>query len=657
MNSRPAQFILFVVTFFVSAAVYILLRQALMGWFVNSPGGLGLTLLRPFPGFLFFLGFWLVGFLGIIEIFSPNSRVLALIGRLPKNETTPTWPINSRQNARVRKTLIANMRLSWTAEKSLNETIHIALSLTFDPTKLQTSKQQWDRHPDTRTAVPAGKPIWEIFAESGRSLLILGAPGSGKTYTLIQLARELLQTATPQNFEPIPVILNLSSWGARRPPLNEWLVEQMFLQYGIARKVTPALLKSGQLTLLLDGLDELDEVTQEECVKAINRLRGYSRLPMVVCSRTKAYDTLATQLKLTTAVVIQPLSDKLIARTLTDQRLQLSALYKAVQHDCTLKELAQTPLFLSLMALAYRGYFLADFRPSIKDKEARQRQLFQLYLKRTFGQLRDGSSLELTLQSLDYLTFLSQQLTRRSSQQFFFEDIQPDWLPPNPSRRLRLLAILTFGLVGGQRTIKPVEELGLRRPTIADVRDAAIFGLIGGVAGGLGSTMTGGLICGLVVGLVGLLINVLKPLPSRIRAFPGQGINRSSRNALIGGLGVGVGVGLVFGLGVGLLSGISIGLGVGLAGGLIFGLLFGFLFYGGSFFIRHHILRWQLNKSGLLPHRLQPFLDAMVGRLILKRNGPSYRFVHPALQNYFATMPKAEMAQLKWMIQQDRENQ
>jgi hypothetical protein len=211
----------------------------------------------------------------------------------------PQWDVTSSQNGQVRRDLIANMRLSWIDEESLHEKVHIALDLKYDPTMLESRKQLWEGQPNRGGTVPLGKPISEIFGESGRALLILGDPGSGKTYTLVQLARELLAETTPENIEPVPVILNLSSWAAKKPPLTEWLVGQMFLQYGIGRKVTPALLQSGQLCLLLDGLDEVEKAARAACVEEINRFRGDTHVPVVVCSRTKDYGMLSTQLRLT----------------------------------------------------------------------------------------------------------------------------------------------------------------------------------------------------------------------------------------------------------------------------------------------------------------------------------------------------------------------
>ena len=60
----------------------------------------------------------------------------------------------------------------------------------------------------------------------GRSLLILGAPGSGKTTMLLELARQLIERARQEVTEPIPVVFNLSSW-TEKLTLADWLAREL----------------------------------------------------------------------------------------------------------------------------------------------------------------------------------------------------------------------------------------------------------------------------------------------------------------------------------------------------------------------------------------------------------------------------------------------
>ncbi|MDM8537076.1 hypothetical protein QUF70_10005 [Desulfobacterales bacterium HSG17] len=62
--------------------------------------------------------------------------------------------------------------------------------------------------------------IIQLFDKSGQALLILGAPGSGKTVTLLDLARHLADRAEPDPAQPVPIVLNLSSWTNKKQLIN-----------------------------------------------------------------------------------------------------------------------------------------------------------------------------------------------------------------------------------------------------------------------------------------------------------------------------------------------------------------------------------------------------------------------------------------------------
>ena len=55
-------------------------------------------------------------------------------------------------------------------------------------------------------------------------------------------------------------------------------------------------------------------------------------------------------------------------------------------------------------------------------------------------------------------------------------------------------------------------------------------------------------------------------------------------------------------------------------------------------FVRHFILRFLLSWRGDLPWNLVPFLDEAVERLLLRKIGGSYVFVHRQLLDYFTTL-------------------
>jgi hypothetical protein len=163
---------------------------------------------------------------------------------------------------------------------------------------------------------------------------------------------------------------------------------------------------------------------------------------------------------------------------------------------------------------------------------------------------------------------------------------------------------------------------------------------------------------GVVAGLLFGIIGGLEPGGVETSVRPNQGIRRSARTALRA-----VGVALAGVLGVGLLltlAGVLVGLlGRLLAGGgagasgevalrvlarmggwVIFGLplaLAAGLVYGGYACLSHGALRLVLWRSGALPLDCVPFLDYAVERVLLRRVGGGYMFVHRLLQEHFAT--------------------
>ena len=136
---------------------------------------------------------------------------------------------------------------------------------------------------------------------------------------------------------------------------------------------------------------------------------------------------------------------------------------------------------------------------------------------------------------------------------------------------------------------------------------------------------------------------------------PNQAIRNSVHNALIitisVGLVAGLGLGLVVGLvawlvlgmrlGLGLVAGLPFGLPFGLVMGLYAGMIFG-LRYGGNAVIQHYTLRLLLSRYNIIPFArdkvLIDFLDKMVERILLRRVGGGWVFIHRYLLEHFAAL-------------------
>jgi predicted NACHT family NTPase len=157
--------------------------------------------------------------------------------------------------------------------------------------------------------IPDDTPIVNIFEQAQGKLLILGAPGSGKTTTLLDLATALIERAEQQPDYPIPVLFNLSTWKDNQQSMQDWLIAELKSKYGVRKDIGTPWVENCQLLPLLDGLDELEAIRQESCAKAINLLLESDARPpfLVVCSRVEEYNTYTTNLRLNGAICLREL--------------------------------------------------------------------------------------------------------------------------------------------------------------------------------------------------------------------------------------------------------------------------------------------------------------------------------------------------------------
>ncbi len=240
--------------------------------------------------------------------------------------------------------------------------------------------------------VPAGRSLREIFEEMGGSLLILGEPGSGKTVTLLELARDLLARVEEDPSRPVPVVFNLSSWIDPSRRLADWLTDELAAKYLIPKKVGRSWLGESRLLPLLDGLDEVRAEARAACVEAINTFFQESLAGVVVCCRLKEYLELPVRLALNGAVRLQPLSREQVLAFLAAAGERLAALHHLLQRDSAMLVEARSPLMLGLMVQAYQGLPMGALETeSAESRAARRHKLMADYVARMFRRAGLGS--------------------------------------------------------------------------------------------------------------------------------------------------------------------------------------------------------------------------------------------------------------------------
>jgi hypothetical protein len=320
----------------------------------------------------------------------------------------------------------------------------------------------------------SGKPILEVF-ETRKFLLISGEPGSGKTVTLLELARDLMAIAFDQQdtSQPIPVIFNLSSWTETKK-LFDWLVAQFALLYKIRGKFSSAWLKQRNILLLLDGLDEVNVDYRASCVKAINAfVQKYQPLGLVVCCRRQEYVELPLRLQLEGSICLQPLTEMQISGYL--ELANLSSLQILIAQDDNLQELAKNPLLLDLMSFAYQDVTVEEIkRAEAETFETLWQQLFDRYIDNMFERkVKQG----IKQKTLDKLTWLASKMQQQEKYEFFIiEDIRPSYLGSKKHEvffkvlfgigMAALLGLLFFRIAQRTHFFLLVHELWLRVGTI-----------------------------------------------------------------------------------------------------------------------------------------------------------------------------------------------
>ncbi|MEM9773944.1 MAG: NACHT domain-containing protein [Chloroflexota bacterium] len=260
-----------------------------------------------------------------------------------------------------------------------------------------------------------------LFEASGRSLLILGAPGSGKTITLLQLLEQLITAARLNEDNPIPLLFNLSSFGQHQGEFIDWLIEQAHDQYSLKRESSRDAFEQGiDYYLLFDGLDEIPDQNgrRSEAVNQINHFFNmYPAVGFVVCSRMKDYRELDSTLNVHHAVVIQPLTNQQIEDTFVAiGRDDLNTLAK---NNWRLREALRSPLLVNLLPQVIGPTEVDQFATStFTSIEDCKQAVFSRYAEKLVPE-----------KDKKWLIYLATSMQQHGLSVFQIESLQPDWLP------------------------------------------------------------------------------------------------------------------------------------------------------------------------------------------------------------------------------------
>lgn len=616
----------------------------------------------------------------ILTVFTPITVLIGVFA-LSVNKSG-----DAKQELSNRKILINTVQRNW-IEGVLHDALRDAefqLDIEGKPEKAGESKH----HSDYK--LPIDLVLWnenikdsisytpdvllQTFNDVDKKLLILGAPGSGKTVLMLQLTEKLLEDA--RKGKPIPLVFNLSSWAEKRKSLTDWLIEQMQRDYGAGNKIAKELIQSDSLIYLLDGFDEVAEAHREECLTKINEFMSPTR-QVVICSRIEEYETLAQPLNTKFAIELQTLSDEQFRDELS-KRLPKSetteAILKTLQADNNVWEEVKKPLFINILINTY-----ADGKPfpehNIEGTTIEKLQLLVIepYITR---QLQNNSSANYDNEFIRRcLSWVSHNLKREKQKQFFVEMLQQDWLINKKQKRIQFSYKITIALMIGQfiglgysilhqlmfkssaliglfisilfYSFLPNEKLdlqkslrfnlakllmGLREGSKALIRDIwrlfvliLFFTVFSVESGDWFASLTQSVIATVVAFvLIVLFLGIFVGISHQSSISTRTKYNEGLRETVI----LGTTIGLIAGLTTNFLTidgGFSIFMSIvaGLIGGL-----------GDSY--NHIFLRIILYQNNLAPKRFDTFLEHVIERRIMRRVGGSAIFIHRYILEYFA---------------------
>lgn len=625
-------------------------------------------------------------------------------------DQTPLNAANSlsRKEYAWRSVLLSKVKQFWidgVLANSLHTQVLVELGLEewshYVPSSLTGVKEFSS---EAHSILPIGTSAAAVFEGigAGRTLLILGEPGAGKTVTLLKLAESLLSRTENDLSQPLPVVVNLSSWAKQQKPIADWLVQELYETYQISKSLGQAWIADEQLILLLDGLDEVQERCRNACVKALNDfIQHHGLTEMVVCCRVHDYEALSEQLMLRSAIYVRPLTSRQIDWYLEQAGEQLQALKAVIQKNSDLKTFASSPLILGVMSLTYKSCAVEEL-PQSSTVIAWSQRLFDTYIERMFQRRRTTQQYS-KKKTLRWLIWLARKMSQGSQTMFLIESLQPSLLLKRVSQiayrvGFAMLTGLIFGMIYGLMSQVLLEVFMRNEGLLYSLSQGLIIGLLSGVVVG---TVVGlsradintvgnlkyswktarneilryaliGVLSGFLVGQIVELIDqgpsgVKAALQARralttVRPLDGAlgliaGLTYGITNGL-GGLDIeaktipnqaiwmsaksagifGLVGGCIGGLVGGLAGGITGEIGDGIISGLSIGLAVGLIGGGSLACIKHFVLRWVLYINGCIPWNYARFLNYAADHLFLQKVGGGYIFVHRMLLEHFAAM-------------------
>src|SRR5262249_926070 len=162
----------------------------------------------------------------------------------------------------------------------------------------------------------------------------------------------------------------------------------------------------------------------------------------------------------------------------------LAGLSAALDRDRVLQTLAETPLMLDVMSLAYRGLPAEELTSeALNTEKERRSHLFDTYINKMFIRKGTGTQGYARGQTLGWLSWVALGMQQHGQTVFLIEQLQPSWLVTLSQRMVYILGSrMVFGLLVGLICGLTFES--------RDPLRGLYYGLIGGLIVGLMPALT-----------------------------------------------------------------------------------------------------------------------------------------------------------------------
>ncbi|MBO0802293.1 MAG: hypothetical protein J2P25_04370 [Nocardiopsaceae bacterium] len=303
-------------------------------------------------------------------------------------------------------------------------------------------------------------------------LIIAGQPGSGKSSAAVLLVLAALKhrdavSDAERKLVPIPVVLTVQGWDPKRQKVKDWLAGELQRTYPLfagarGTATVGALLNAGRITVILDGLDEIDPDLRPVVLRALNQQATFR---LILLSRTGEIASATDQEVLHGAAAIElNRVDAFSAASFLEQfpRDPLPPAWRELiariraDPDDPLSHALSTPLALTLVRDTYQAEddvrelldfcdALPDGSPASETAEAITDHLLDRVLPAAYAD-RPGQPLPYDLPTAErFLRRIAAQMNQAGTRDLNWWQI-PEWAPSAPRR---FVVGLWYGLAVG----------------------------------------------------------------------------------------------------------------------------------------------------------------------------------------------------------------